>query len=133
MRWEAARVNMSNEEILVSFKQSAKPLQQIRILAELNGTDQETIRQILEQQGVESSVLRRKAGVRKKNTPPPALTIVDTLAGEEKALMSRIQNIEELIPTLERELKSLSVKLAAVQQARFALAEVYGGGAHETD
>ena len=127
-------MNMSNEEILVSFKQSAKPLQQIRILAELNGTDQETIRQILEQHGVESSVLRRKAGVRKKkNTPPPALTIVDTLAGEEEALMSRIQNIEELIPTLERELKSLSVKLAAVQQARFALAEVYQGVEHETD
>lgn len=57
---------MTNEEILVSFKQSAKPLQQIRILAELNGTDQETIRKILEKQGVDPDVLRRKTSVRKK-------------------------------------------------------------------
>lgn len=59
-------MNMTNEEILVSFKQSAKPLQQVRILAELNGTDQETIRKILEKQGVDPDVLRRKPSVRKK-------------------------------------------------------------------
>ena len=59
-------MNMTNEEILVSFRQSAKPLQQIRILADLNGTDQETIRKILEKQGVDSAVLHRKPRVQKK-------------------------------------------------------------------
>lgn len=66
-------MNMTNEEILVSFKQSAKPLQQVRILADLNGTDQETIRQILENQGVDPTVLRRKPRVQKKIHRRPSL------------------------------------------------------------
>lgn len=64
---------MTNEEILVSFKQSTKPLQQVRILAELNGTDQETIRQILEKQGVDPAVLHRKPRVQKKIHHRPSL------------------------------------------------------------
>lgn len=66
-------MNMTNEEILVSFKQSAKPLQQVRILADLNGTDQETIRQILENQGVDPTVLRTKPRVQKKKHRRPSL------------------------------------------------------------
>lgn len=66
-------MNMTNEEILVSFKQSAKPLQQVRILADLNGTDQETIRKILEKQGVDPDVLRRKPRVQKKTHRRPSL------------------------------------------------------------
>lgn len=126
-------MNMTNEEILVSFKQSAKPLQQVRILADLNGTDQETIRQILEKQGVDPTVLRRKPGVRKKNTPPPEPSILDQLAEEEASLLSRMLSIQDLIPTLQKELASISAKLEAVQKARFALAEVYQEVEHETD
>lgn len=118
-------MNMTNEEILVSFKQSAKPLQQVRILADLNGTDQETIRKILEKQGVDPDVLRRKTSVRKKNTPPPEPSILDRLAEEEESLVIRQQNIRDMLPVLQRELEGIDVKLAAVQKARFALAEVY--------
>lgn len=118
-------MNMTNEEILVSFKQSAKPLQQIRILADLNGTDQETIRKILEKQGVDPDVLHRKPRVQKKNTPPPEPSILDRLAEEEEALSIRQQNIRDLLPTLQRELDGIEVKLEAVQKVRFALAEVY--------
>ena len=124
---------MTNEEILVSFKQSAKPLQQVRILADLNGTDQETIRKILEKQGVAPDVLRRKTSVRKKNTPPPELSILDRLAEEEEALVIRQQNIKDMLPVLQRELEGIGVKLEAVQKARFALAEVYQEVEHETD
>lgn len=124
---------MTNEEILVSFKQSAKPLQQVRILADLNGTDQETIRKILEKQGLDPKVLRRATRVSKKNTPPPELSILDKLAEEEEALSIRQQNIRDLLPTLQRELDGIKVKLEAVQKARFALAEVYQGAEHETD
>ena len=124
---------MTNEEILVSFKQSAKPLQQVRILAELNGTDQETIRKILENQGVDPDVLRRKPSVRKKNTPPPELTILDRLAEEEESLVIRQQNIKDMLPVLQRELEGIDVKLEAVQKARFALAEVYQEVEHESD
>ena len=124
---------MTNEEILVSFKQSGKPLQQVRILADLNGTDQETIRQILEKQGVDPAVLRRKPRVQKKNTPPPEPSILDALAEEEAALFTRQQNIRDLLPVLQRELEGIEVKLEAVQKARFALAEVYQEVEHETD
>lgn len=123
---------MTNEEILVSFKQSAKPLQQVRILAELNGTDQETIRKILEKQGVDPDVLRRKPSVKKK-TPPPELSILDRLAEEEEALVIRQQSIKDMLPVLQRELEGIDVKLEAVQKARFALAEVYQEVEHETD
>lgn len=127
-------MNMTDEEILVSFKQSAKPLQQVRILADLNGTDQETIRQILESQGVDPTVLRRKPRVQKrKNTPPPEPSILDQLAEEEASLLGRMLSIQDLIPTLQKELASISVKLDAVQKARFALAEVYLEVAHEAD
>lgn len=127
-------MNMTDEEILVSFKQSAKPLQQVRILADLNGTDQETIRKILEKQGVDPKVLRRATRVSKKNnTPPPELSILDKLAEEEASLLGRMLNIQDLIPTLQKELASISVKLEAVQKARFALAEVYLEVEHESD
>lgn len=125
-------MNMTNEEILVSFKQSAKPLQQVRILADLNGTDQETIRKILESQGVDPTVLRRKPRVQKKNTPPPEPSILDKLTEEEEALSVRQQNIRDLLPTLQRELDGINVKLEAVQKARFALAEVYQEVEHES-
>lgn len=124
---------MTNEEILVSFKQAARPLQQVRILADLNGTDQETIRKILEKQGVDPKVLRRATRVSKKNTPPPELSILDKLAEEEASLLGRMLSIQDLIPTLQKELASISVKLEAVQKARFALAEVYQEVEHETD
>lgn len=126
-------MTMTNEEILVSFKQSAKPLQQVRILADLNGTDQETIRMILEKQGVDPKVLRRATRVSKKNTPPPELTILDRLAEEEESLVIRQQSIRDLLPTLQRELDGIEVKLEAVQKARFALAEVYLEVEHESD
>ena len=125
-------MNMTNEEILVSFKQSAKPLQQVRILADLNGTDQETIRQILEKQGVDPAVLHRNPRVQKKNTPPPEPSILDRLAEEEGSLVIRQQNIRGMLPVLQRELEGIDVKLEAVQKARFALAEVYQEVEHES-
>ena len=69
----------------------------------------------------------------KKNTPQPELSILDRLAEEEEALVIRQQNIRNLLPTLQRELEGLDVKLEAVQKARFALAEVYQEVEHETD
>lgn len=42
-------------------------------------------------------------------------------------------SIQDLIPTLQKELASISVKLEAVQKARFALAEVYLEVERETD
>ena len=68
---------------------------------------------------------------RKKNTPPPEFTILDRLAEEEESLLIRQQNIKDMLPVLQRELEGIDVKLAAVQKARFALAEVYQEVEHE--
>lgn len=62
---------------------------------------------------------------KKKNTPPPELTILDRLAEEAESLVIRQQNIRDMLPVLQRELDGIKVKLEAVQKARFVLAEVY--------
>ena len=119
---------MTNEEILRSFNQAAKPLSHIKTLAELNGTDDDTIRDILEKQGVAPGRLRRKPRQSGKNTIPARRTILDDLADEEAGLLIRKTEIEEIIPVLRAEMEKISVKLEAVQNARINRAKVYDDG-----
>ena len=123
-------MTMSNEEILRSFRNAAKPSQQVKILAELNETSEEKIKEILLKQGVDPRSLPRKQREREKAAPQKAMaqvtpSILDVLKQEEENLLARNKEIETIIPLLHDEQKRIGEKLEAVQNARAELAAVY--------
>lgn len=118
-------MNMTNDEIVRNFKNAANPRQQVQILAELNGTNQETIKRILTENGVDHRQLPRQKPA-KKTAPTPG--IMGALQREEETLLARREAIIAEIPALEAELETITEKLEAVKSAKAALAVVYGGG-----
>lgn len=54
------RLEMSDRDIYISFKQAKNQGEQIKILAELNGTSKDTIKEIVERMGAEVNKMEHK-------------------------------------------------------------------------
>lgn len=120
-------MNMTNEEILCSFKEAKNPAEQVRILADLNACDVSTIKGVLIAQGVDPRKLpreRQKAPIEQKPSPSPS--ILDVLNKERQRLTTRMEEIVQLVPKLQEEGKTLHDKMEAVDKAMEVLAEAYG-------
>ena len=120
-------MQMTKDEILTSFKQAKNPADQLRILADLNGTDVATIKRILLEQGVDIRKLPRE---RQKAAPAKpkekaAPSILQQLEKERERLQVRKTQIAEIVPKLQQEDASIDAKLAAVDKALEVLAEAY--------
>jgi len=121
-------VTMTNEEILRSFKQAQNQAEQVRILADLNACDVDTIKEILLSQGVDARKLpreRKPAAPQKAAKASLPLSVLQVIDREMAGLRARQAEIEDTIPKLASEQVSLSAKLDALITAQRVLAEVY--------
>lgn len=119
-------MQMTPEEILRSFNQANKPSAQVQILAELNGTKAENIKQILIEQG---AGLRRlsKVGAKKKipGAPVREVAVSAVLQSEEQRLQNRMAELPEQIKALQAEQEKLAMQLDAIREAADLLRPLY--------
>ena len=120
-------MQMTKDEILTSFKQAKDPAGQVKILADLNGTDVPTIKRILLEGGVDTRKLpqERKRAAQAKPKEKAAPNILQQLEKERERLQVRKAQITEIVPKLWEEDAQIDAKLAAVAMALQVLAEVY--------
>ena len=116
-------MTMTDEEVLRSFRQAKKPSDQVQVLADLNSTTTDNIREILVKQGVDPRQLPRKKRRIEQSAPEAAAPVkqvssfVDALKDEEGRLQARYLELEELLTPFLQEQAALSVKLELVRAA----------------
>lgn len=124
-------MQMTNEEILYSFKTAAKPAAQVEILADLNGTSQDRIKEILIAQGVDPRKLPRQRSKHEKKADKtdlkktPGSNVVTALELEIKRLDERTDEIKQLLLSLQDEMESNLKKMTALDEALGLLQDAY--------
>lgn len=123
-------MQMTNAEILHSFRTAAKPAAQVEILAELNGVPVEKIKKILVDEGVDPRQLPRAKKNMKKEEPvkvkkSPGSSVVTSLETEIKRLDKRTEEIKRLIIDLQEELEANLKKMKALDEAWELLQDAY--------
>jgi hypothetical protein len=146
-------MQMTDEEILLSFKQAKNPPDQVQILADLNCCDVDTIKRILIDQGVDprklprakrklNPVYERKAAPAADSAPAPApatqapvappveaapVPVLDMLKAEiERQTAAKAKITKQLADVpLMQELKRATDRLVALCNAYAILEEVY--------
>lgn len=119
-------MTMTNDEIVCSFNNAAKPAAQVRILADLNGCPEEKIRKILVSGGVDPRRLPRARGAQPSEKTGSGGGILQQVEKEMQRLELRKAQIDELIEKLQLERQQIDPKLQALNQAKRALQEAYG-------
>lgn len=127
-------MQMSNFEILQSYKQAKDPLDQVKILAQLNGTDIETINEILRSQGVDGKKLPRPARKGKTNKSDSTKAASCHNVGEHKTTGRKVKKVPELsdqavtdyIYGLKRRRKELAEEIAEIDKTLRDIATVCG-------
>lgn len=115
-------MQMSNFEILQSYKQAKDPLGQVKILAQLNGTDIETINEILRSQGVDGKKLPRPT--RKPKKSENDVKTSNDVSGQsskvkranKKSPDTTIKDVFQLIKTLKEQRKALEDEIADIDE-----------------
>lgn len=125
-----AELNMSNDEILASWRDAKDRRSQITILAELNATTEEDIRDRLIAQGVDGRQLPRKGDPR-GNRPRkggPATERADTCRtaeGEEVPMEAVIRGLRQELERTEILKRGLEQRVERLTEAIRALEEAY--------
>lgn len=115
-------MQMSNLEILSSYKQAKDPLGQVKILAQLNGTDVGTINEILRSQGVDGKKLPRPT--RKPNKSENDVKISNEGSGQSSKVKrankqrpdTTIKDVFQVIQTLKEQKKALEEEIADIDE-----------------
>lgn len=118
-----AELSMSNDEILASWRDAKDRKEQIRILAELNATTEEDIRDRLVAQGVDGRQLPRR--VRPGGRPQAERAdSCRTAEGEEipmeaviRGLRQELERTEILKRGLEQRIEGLSGAIRTLEEA----------------
>lgn len=122
-------MNMTNEEIVRSYKQAAKPAEQLHILAELNDCPVSEIRRVLRDGGIDGRALPKEKANPCKRKPEPAgggaKSIRATLQREKEHLERRAAEIPQLLAALQAEQTSLKKKHIAVSEMLQLLSDAY--------
>ena len=101
-------------EIVKSYKNAAKPSEQIEILAQLNCVDKKKIVEILLKHGI--SVKMRKEPAKKKEKESANAEGFKLFARFGQELQDRIEEIERLQEEHSRELESLRAELRELRE-----------------
>lgn len=124
-----AELSMSNDEILASWRDAKDRKEQIRILAELNATTEEDIRDRLVAQGVDGRQLPRRVspGGHRPKEDAAAAERADscrTAEGEEipleaviRGLRQELERTEILKRGLEQRIEGLSGAIRTLEEA----------------
>jgi hypothetical protein len=121
-------MEMTEDEIVWRYKKSGCSSKMITVLAQLNATNRETIRDILDDHGV----LVKKGLVSKKDMDKMTRKTISKEDVEEiKALARGEEPEEKIIPnavkeTLEQEIASINVYISKLQAKRDVLEEYLG-------
>ena len=100
-------MEMTNDEILRSFKSSARPREQVAILAQLNACSEDHICSVLSEAGVDWRALPRKRGPKPAKTQIKSGALIAVMRDEEKSLMAQKQRLPEQIAALQAELDGI--------------------------
>lgn len=123
-------MQMTEEEIVRSYKQAASPHKQITVLAELNGTNTATIRDILRDNGIEI----KKPGPKPKPIHPNITTIFREKSDKPTKVLQIPKSVEALLKTYLNELTEkeddLKAQLAEVAKTKREVEEyiTFNGG-----
>ena len=120
-------MQMTNEEILRSYKNAAKPKDQISTLAQLNGCSEDKIRSILIEDGVDGRQLPKKRAAAQAKTAQmsKSRSILAAMKDEEKRLLALKNDLPGQIRALQDELETLDNKLKALCAARELIEEAF--------
>lgn len=119
-------MQMSNDEIVRSFKNAEKPREQVSVPAQLNGCSEEKIRAILSEGGIDGRQLPRKKTVQKGKPQGKSGTILSVMRDEERRLVEQKNVLPERIRALQEELEALDGKLEALRKAEKLIGEAFG-------
>lgn len=120
-----AELSMSNDEILASWRDAKDRKAQIRILAELNATTEEDIRDRLAAQGVDRRQLPRKTGPRKDAAAAGETGSRRTAEGREVPMEAVIRGLRQELERLEVQKRWIEDRLEKLAGATRALEEEY--------
>ena len=130
---------MTDLEILTTFRQAKEPGKQVRILAELNGTTTDKIREILKEQGVDPRQLPRKKRKAEPSSasascchpeetqlPDAPRSLLAAVAEEEHLAEEAYKDVLCQIDALNAAMSIATAKLNDIRAAREALERFYG-------
>lgn len=125
-----AELNMSNDEILASWRDAKDRKAQITILAELNATTEEDIRDRLIAQGVDGRQLPRKARPganrpKKDAAAPGKADTCRTAEGEEIPMEAVIRGLRQELERTESRKRGLAQRVEMLTEAIRELEETY--------
>lgn len=110
-------MQMTESEIVRSYRRADKKREQIKILAELNLCDKKTIREILRRNGEEVSEPGRTVHVPVLKTEPNKVELEDIELEPEDCLLRAIRIPVEVTELFQREVEELDNKIDAIQEA----------------
>ena len=119
-------MQMTEYEILQAFKTAKHPIEQVKIMAELNGVTVGEIKEILTEQGIKPqqlAYLGRKP--RGSNNTAREVAVQAALKTEQARLQARLEEIPAQLESLQAEQVALLAKLDAILQATELLAPLY--------
>lgn len=131
-------MQMTEFEILMSYRQAKEPKEQVKILAELNSTTIEHINEILKSQGVDGRVLPRPRKKKEKTitSDTPKENVKNTNKTKTKKVKTSINSVDDVtdyIYELLKRKKELSDEIDKINEILKDIAVTCGYGGRTND